>query len=452
MSEEADVSRLELDSLDHRFGTVIVAATDVQGRLFGRAVPARRFLDELKDGVDICTCALAWDISQDLANAMTFAGGRAGWNDFRIIPDLATLRPYPGRSETAICLADVVDEDGHAIPESPRAVLRRQVERATAAGFSVVLASELEFYLFHGSADRLRRKGFRKLEPTTLVRSDYSIVGQAGQEPFIGLVRRQMEAAGIEIHACQGEYGLGQWEVNFVHAGALEMADRHAVYKAGLKELALGNDLAATFMARPLSHDMGSSCHLHCSLWRDDRPAFASEDPRRLSDVGRHFIGGLLEHMDETAVFCAPYVNSYKRHIPDDFGGGLKAWGYDNRTVAVRAVGHGSSLHVEYRYPGADANPYLAAAAVLAAGLDGVERGLDPGEPCTVNAYETAVEMARTPRSLVDATAAFTGSGWVRDAFGGEVVEHYAAHAEAEWSGYLKAVTDWELRRAFELA
>jgi len=293
---------------------------------------------------------------------------------------------------------------------------------------------------------------FRNLEPTTLVRSDYSIVGQAGQEPFIGLVRRQMEAAGIEIHACQGEYGLGQWEVNFVHAGALEMADRHAVYKAGLKELALGNDLAATFMARPLSHDMGSSCHLHCSLWRDDRPAFASEDPRRLSDVGRHFIGGLLEHMDETAVFCAPYVNSYKRHIPDDFGGGLKAWGYDNRTVAVRAVGHGPSLHVEYRYPGADANPYLAAAAVLAAGLDGVERGLDPGEPCTVNAYETAVEMARTPRSLVDATAAFTGSGWVRDAFGGEVVEHYAAHAEAEWSGYLKAVTDWELRRAFELA
>lgn len=446
------MSTLELDGLDHRFSTVIVAATDVQGRLFGRRVPVKRFLEELKDGVDICTCALAWDISQDLANGMTFAGGRAGWNDFRIIPDLATLRPYPGNSETAICMADVIDEDGHAIPESPRAVLRRQIGRATAAGYSVVLASELEFYLFHGSADRLRRKDFRRLEPTTLVRSDYGIVGQAGQEPFIGLVRREMEAAGIEIHACQGEYGLGQWEVNFVHTGALEMADRHAIYKAGLKELALANDLAATFMARPLNHDMGSSCHLHCSLWRDDRPAFATEDPRRLSDIGRQFIGGLLEHMDETAIFCAPYVNSYKRHIPDDFGGGLKAWGYDNRTVAVRAVGHGPGLHVEYRYPGADANPYLAAAAVLAAGLDGVERGLDPGEPCTVNAYEAGVEIARTPRSLVEATVAFTGSRWVRDVFGGEVVEHYAAHAEAEWLGYLKAVTDWELKRAFELA
>src|SRR5215469_2028297 len=233
---------LELDGLDHRFSTVIVAATDVQGRLFGRRVPVKRFLEELKDGVDICSCSLAWDISQDLANGITFAGGRAGWNDFRIVPDLATLRPYPGSSETAICMADLVDEEGHAIPESPRAVLRRQLQRATAAGYSVVLASELEFYLFHGRADRLRRKDFRRLEPTTLVRSDYSIVGQAGQEPFISLVRREMEAAGIEIHACQAEYGLGQWEVNFVHAGALEMADRHAMYKAGLKELALAND------------------------------------------------------------------------------------------------------------------------------------------------------------------------------------------------------------------
>jgi glutamine synthetase len=270
-------------------------------------------------------------------------------------------------------------------------------------------------------------------------------------EPFIGLVRREMEAAGIEILACQGEYGLGQWEVNFVHCDALEMADRHVVYKAAMKELALRNDLAVTFMARPLAQDMGSSCHFHCSLWEAERAAFASDDPRRLSDVGRHFVGGILDHMDETAILCAPYVNSYKRHIPDDFGGGLKAWGYDNRTVGVRVVGHGKSLHVEYRYPGADANPYLAAAAMLAAGLDGVTRRLDPGEPCAVNAYEAGIAVAKTPRSLGDAIPCFAGSPWVRDVFGEAVVEHYVTHAEAEWVAYLKTVTDWELNRAFEL-
>jgi glutamine synthetase len=441
----------DLADLPNQFGTVIVAATDVQGRLFGRRAPVKRFVDELKDGVDICTCALAWDIAQDLGNGMTFEGGRSGWNDFRIIPQLDTLRRYPGTPDTAICMADVVDEDGKPVEEAPRSVLRRQLDRANKAGYRVVLASELEFYLFHGSSEQLRREDFRRLEPTTLVRSDYSIVGQGVQEPFIGRIRQEMEAAGIEILACQAEYGLGQWEVNFAHSAALEMADRHVVYKAGLKELALQQGLSATFMARPLSTDMGSSCHLHCSLWKGKSPVFPSGDPRRLSDRGRQFVAGLLEHVDETAIFHAPYVNSYKRHMPDDFGGGIKAWGHDNRTVAVRVVGNGDSLHVEFRYPGADANPYLAAAAMIASGLDGIERGLDPGEPCQENAYETGRDWGKTPRSLADATAAFRGSRFNRDTFGEKVVAFYAAHAEAEWLGYLTAVTDWELRRAFEL-
>ena len=442
---------VDLQDLAKDFSTVIVAATDVQGRLFGRRVPVARFLDELKDGIDVCTCALAWDISQDLSHTMDFEGGRSGWNDFRIIPDLETLRRYPGAPDSAICMADVVDEDGEAIEEAPRTLLRHQLDRAKQAGYRVVLASELEFYMFHGGATKLRKKDFRKLSPTTLVRSDYSIVGQGAQEPFIGRVRQEMEAAGIEIYACQAEYGLGQWEVNFAHCGALEMADRHVVYKAGLKELALAEDLSVTFMARPLSSDVGSSCHLHCSLWEGETPVFASDEPRRLSDRGRHFVGGLLEHIDETAIFNAPYVNSYKRHLPDDFGGGIKAWGYDNRTIAVRVVGHGDSLHVEFRYPGADVNPYLAAAAMIAAGLDGIERRLDPGEPYQHNAYEAGHELRKTPGSLAEALECFKASRFVADVFGEKVAAYYAAHAAAEWHGYLKAVTDWELRRAFEL-
>jgi glutamine synthetase len=441
----------ELTDLAKEFSTVIVAATDVQGRLFGRRVPVGRFVDELKDGVDICTCALAWDISQDLSTTMAFEGGRRGWNDFRIIPDLKTLRRYPGGPDTAICMADVVDDDGELLEEAPRTVLQRQLDRAGQAGYRVVLATELEFYMFHGGSDQLRGEDFRGLKPTTLVRSDYSIVGQGGQEPFIGHVRQQMEAAGIDIYACQAEYGLGQWEVNFTRGDALGMADQHVIYKAGLKELARARNLSVTFMARPLSSDVGSSCHLHCSLWEGETPIFQSAAPRQLSGPGMHFVGGLLEHIDETAVLNAPYVNSYKRHLPDDFGGAIKAWGYDNRSVAVRVVGHANSLHVEFRYPGADVNPYLAAAAMIAAGLDGIERRLDPGQPYQHNAYETSHDFRRSPRSLADAIQCFRASRFVREAFGEAVVAHYSAHAEAEWLGYLRAVTDWELRRAFEL-
>lgn len=432
------------------FDTVIVAGTDVQGRLFGRRVPVRQFLDTFKDGLDICTCTLAWDITQDLAVEVPFAGWHTGWHDLRLKPDLATLRRYPGTAGSAICLADVVNEQGEPTVESPRQVLQRQVERAAATGVSVAMASELEFYLFHGTSSKLRRKGFRKLPPTTVVRSDYSIVGQAEQEPFIAGVRREMDAADIPVYACQAEYGFGQWEVNFPHCGPIEMADRHVIYKAGLKELALKAGLAVTFMARPVGDDLGSSCHIHFSASRGERPAFVGSSPRQLSTEGLQWIGGLLEHLDELAVFYAPYVNSFKRHLAE-VSGAVKAWGYDNRTTAVRVVGSGPSLHVEFRYPGADVNPYLAAAATIAAGLDGVARRIDPGPPCAGNAY-AAAGLGRTPNSLGRAIELFRASDFVRESFGDAVVAHYAALAEAEWNGYLAAVTDWELKRAFELA
>jgi glutamine synthetase len=440
------------DLTPERFDTVVVAGADMQGRLFGRRLPARRFLADPSQGVDICTCVFVWDIAEDPGGDVPFAGPHTGWNDLVLTPDLTTLRPYPGVEGTAICLADVRDEHGEPLAMAPRTMLRRQVERASALGFGVQTASELEFYLFRGSVREARLRGFRDLEPTTLVRSDYSIVGQAAQEPFIHRVRREMDAAGIPIWACQAEYGLGQWEVNLEHADPIEMADRHVVYKAGLKEMALQDDLAATFMARPVATDMGSSGHVHVSLWRGDEPAFAGGDgPHALSEAGRSFVGGLLAHLDETALFFAPYVNSYKRHLTEDFGGGIEAWGFDNRTIAIRVVGSGSSLRVEHRYPGADANPYLSMAAVLGAGLDGIERGLDPGPPFGGDAYGDA-QLRRTPRSLVEALVAFEESAFVRDTFGKDVVEHYAAHGRGEWEASLRAVTDWEVNRAFEQA
>jgi glutamine synthetase len=331
-------------------------------------------------------------------------------------------------------------------------VLKRQLERARRLGYQVLLASELEFYLFANDQRDARARGFRGLQPTTIVRSDYSIVGQAVQEPFIARLRREMDAAEIPIYACQAEYGFGQWEVNLDYADALEMADRHLVYKAGVKELALQAGLTVTFMAKPFVSEFGSSGHVHCSLRRDARPVFPREPgARHLSATGLGFLGGLTRRLSETALLLAPYVNSYKRHTPDSVGGGIIAWGLDNRTVTFRVIGSGESLRIEHRYPGADVNPYLAAAAIVAAGLEGIEQGADPGPPFVGNAYQHP-ELPHAPASLGQAVEVFETSDFVAGAFGEDVRAHYAAHARGEWNGYLRAVTDWELDRAFEQA
>jgi glutamine synthetase len=442
-----------------RFDTIVVAAPDVHGRLFGRRIPLRKFLQA--GGLDgyrlpICTCVLAWDIAQDMGAEVPFAGLHTGWHDFVLHPDAATLRPYPGAERTAVVMADVHTEHGEPVEIAPRWILRRQVDRARAAGYQVLLGSELEFYLFEGSPRDARANGFRELRPTTLIRSDYSIVGQGVQEPFIARIRGTMDAAGIPIDACQAEYGLGQWEVNLEHSDALETADRHGLYKAGVKELALQAGLSATFMAKPSAADMGSSCHLHVSLVSIDtgEPAFPSgPGPHDLSDLMRSFMGGLLEHLAETALFFAPSVNSYKRYTGDlTVAGGPIVWGYDNRTATLRVVGHGPSLRAEHRFAGADVNPYLAAAALIAAGLDGVERGLDPGQAFVGDAYARG-DLPTAPRSLGEALAAFDASGFVASAFGKDVVEHYAPLARADWDAYTRAaVTDWEIGRAFEQA
>ncbi len=442
---------LSLNSLSEGYHTVAIAFPDVQGRLLGRRIPARHFLDNPEQELSICTASLAWDISEGVPHVVPFAGHHTGWHDVYVRPALETLRPYPGVAGTAICIGDVYDEEGHLLEIAPRTILRRQLERARKLGYTVLLASELEFYLFQGDIRTARLKRFQGLEPTTIVRSDYSIVGQAVQEPFIQRIRREMETAGIPIYACQAEYGLGQWEVNLEHAEAMEMCDRHAVYKSGVKELALQSGLTLTFMAKPIAADTGSSCHFHCSVRSGDNPIFAEAvGARQLSTAGKTFLGGLMSHLSETALFYAPYVNSYKRHAGEDYGGGVIAWGNDNRTVTFRVLGAGNSLRLEHRYAGADANPYLAAAAIIAAGLDGIENSLDPGASIMGNAYERR-DLRRAPASLGEAVESFAGSEFASAAFGKEVIDHYVAHARGEWNGYLKTVTDWELDRAFEL-
>lgn len=440
---------------DSGFDTVIVGAPDFHGRLFGKRIPAERFIRFPTEEPSICTVALAYDVTEtnlDAPRPIPFAGLHTGWHDVRLRPDLTTLRPYPAVAGTAACLADVIDEEGEPVDFVPRAILRRQTERARAAGYEVLLGSELEFYVFREPLREARRRRFAGLEPTTLVHSDHRVYGQASLEPFMARIRREMGLAGIPVAASQAEYGLGQWEVNLDHTHALEMSDRHVIYKEAIKEMAVQEGLSLTFMARPMQDDLGSSCHFHCSLrTADDEPVFPSEPgSSELSREGRSFLAGLMSHLDETALFFAPYVNSYKRHaVP--YSGALNAWGIDNRTLGFRVVSAGPSLRIEHRYGGADLNPYLAAAAIIAGGLDGIEKGLDPGDSIVGNAYEQP-GLPRPPESLGRAIELFEESDFVAGVFGKEAVATYATHARHEWERYLSDVTEWELIRAFELA
>jgi glutamine synthetase len=442
---------LAVDDLERTgIHTVAIAAPDTQGRPVGRQVPLRRFLTNPEEGVEISSYALVYDVAGIPLEDSPFAGAHTGYHDIRLRPDLATLRPYPGMPGTAICIADVVDGAGEVAPYAPRSVLRRQVEAAQAKGYEPRLATELEFYLFHDDPRDARRLGFRGLEPTTPARSTYGTTAAIARQPFLNAVCQAMEAAGIPVGSAQTEAGRGQWEVNLEHTGALEAADRHLIYKAGVKELAQQAGLTVTFMARPVPDDLGSSCHVHCSLFAADCPLFPRErDSGQLSPVGMYFLGGLLANLDASAIFFAPYANSYKRHAPGFAAGGVTAWGEDNRSVAIRVAGHGETLRLEHRFPGADANPYLVAAAIIAAGLDGIASARDPGPPVVGDA-DARHDLPRPPATLGEALAAFERSSFGPTAFGAEVAAHYAAHARAEWTATFGAVTDWEIVRGFE--
>jgi len=434
--------------------TVLVAFTDHYGRLMGKRYEARFFLEEaLEHGAHACDYLLTVDVEMNPVPGYRFANWERGYGDFHLVPDLATLRVASWLERTALVLCDVHDVESHArAAVAPRSVLRAQVERAAGGGFAAMAASELEYYLYRGTQREALARGWRGLEPVGHALEDYDLRQGARTEPFHAAARRALGASGVPVETSKGEWGLGQHELNVRYADVLTMADRHAVYKQCLKELADQQGLAITFMAKVAADQAGSSCHVHMSLARDGRNAFAGEEPCgpvRGSALFRHFLAGWIEHATELMPFYAPTVNSYKRYQSASWAPTRLAWSHDNRTAGFRVVGAGQSLRIECRIPGADANPYLAFAAALASGLDGIERRLEP-PPCFAGDVYAARELPRVPTDLRGAADGFAASAFARDAFGAEVVEHYAHFFHSEWDAWEKAVTDWERQRYFE--
>ncbi len=455
VSAVTQAALLEVDDLESQgIETVVVAAPDLQGRLFGRRMPRDAFR-ERPEGVDVCTCTLAWDMEQDLeVPGVAFAGFHNGWPDFRLVPDLSTLRPLGWLDGVAICFADIVDQDGQPVDIAPRNLLQAQLRRLRDAGYEAYIGSELEFYLYRNDPDAARRMQYRDLAPTTSAHVDYLISPGNLMEPFFRRVAHGLARSGITMETAQNEWGHGQWELGVRYDAALRTADAHTLFKLAIKELAAREGMVATFMARPSTESIGSSGHVHLSL-RDRAggfPFYDGEADHRLSHLFRSAVGGLLTHASDLMLWYAPNVNSYRRVSRDELVAGAGAtWGYDNRTVSVRTLGSSpSSLHLEFRLPGADVNPYLAFAGMIASVTAGIEGGIDPGPPLEGNAY--AQDRAPLPAHLAEASAAFRRSESTRRWFGDRVVDHYAAMADHEWSSFTNVVTEWEIARYFEQA
>ena len=424
--------------------TIVVAFTDMQGRLMGKRLHAGFFLDEaVEHGVEGCNYLLALEMEMDPVPGYEIASWERGYGDFRLAPDMATLRRIPWLEASALVLCDVLWHDGSPVGPSPRQVLAGQVERARKLGFEAMFGSELEFFLFKESYAAAHAQHYRGLTPSVPYILDYHVLATSYDEPLIRQIRNGMQAAGIQVESSKGEAWAGQHEINFRYSDALAMADNHVVYKNGAKEIAHLNGCSLTFMAKP-DHDwVGSSCHVHGSLWRDDENAFAGE-----SETFRQFLAGWIAGARELAVFLAPNINSYKRYAAGSWAPTTLAWGYDNRTCGFRVVGHGAGARVETRIPGADVNAYLAFAALLAAGLHGIEQGLEPPAVFEGNAYESDVE--RFPSSLREAIAELESGSIARAAFGDEVVDHYLNYARTEQRLFDQVVTCYERERLFE--
>jgi glutamine synthetase len=430
--------------------TVVTAFTDMQGRLFGKRIQTDYFLDQVIDhGIEGCNYLLALDMEMDPVPGYEMANWEKGYGDFGIAPDMATLRRIPWLDRTALVLCDVVNHDGAPVVASPRQVLIAQYERAREMGYTPLFASELEFYLYKESYAEAHEKDYSGLTPTIPYILDYHILATTMDERHLGAIRRGMQGAGIPVEFSKGEAWCGQHEVNTRYADAVTSADRHTIYKNGVKEIAFLNGVSATFMAKPSEKDIGSSCHIHSSLVDAASGKSAFVDEGEETDVFRHYLGGVRARIRELALFVAPAVNSYKRYATESWAPTSISWGRDNRTCGFRIVGHGESLRVECRIPGADVNPYLGYAALLAAGLDGIERGTDPGPELIGNAYAEA-EAEPFPSALREAVDLWEGSEFARATFGEDVWKHYLNYGRTEERLFDQVVTDYERRRMFE--
>jgi glutamine synthetase len=434
--------------------TVISAVCDMQGRLVGKRVTGSFFVEQIVEhGTHLCTYLLGTDMEMTTRDGYELMNWQTGYGDYLARPDWSTLRRIPWLEKTALVLADVVDESrGELVSVAPRSILRTQIERAAAMGFRPKLASELEYYLIKESYEAAHARGYADLQPFGWYNEDYHLLQATKAEPLYRRFRNQMTEAGIPIEFSKGEAAPGQHEVNIHFGDALESADRHALFKHGAKEIAWQHDLSITFMAKPHHDWTGSSGHVHVSLWdlAGEHNLFPEPDqPGALSETMRHFLGGLIVGARELSLFLASTVNAYKRYASASWAPVNIVWARDNRTCGFRIVGSGSALRIENRFPGGDANPYLAYAAILAAGLHGIERQIEPPAEFTGNGY-LATGVERVPRALYEAIDAFAASDVARVAFGEQVVAHYLQMARVEQQSYDAAVTDWERTRYYE--
>src|SRR6266850_2922491 len=451
MSGRLDRKTLESLVRKGEIDTVLTVFPDGYSRLMGKRLTARHFLEHaLDDGVHACIYLFTVDMEMEPLPGFTLTSWERGYGDMKMVPDLSTWRLIPWLPQTALVFCDVYTEEGRPIEESPRWVLKRQIERARKRGWMVKTASELELYLFRESFDEARAKRYHGLTPVSNYLEDYHILQTSKEEPLVRAIRNHMEDARVPVEFSKGEWGKGQEEINLRYGPALEMADRHVLYKHGVKEIAWQQGSSVTFMAKYDMGAAGSSFHLHSSLWdRAGKKNLFAADGRQGTPLFQQWLAGQMAMAREFAYFYAPTVNAYKRYQAGSFAPTRIAWGWDNRTCGFRICGEGGGFRVENRIPGADANPYLAFAATIAAGLRGVQQKLTPPAMFDGNAYEDT-RMVHVPKTLRDALGELDGSQAAREAFGPKVVEHYLQHGRLEQQAYDQSVTDWELIRLFE--
>jgi glutamine synthetase len=451
-----DRQALEREIAEGRIDSVVTAIPDLYGRLVGKRIHAPFFASQvLEHGMHVCDYLLACDMEMDPTPGYAFASWATGYGDLHALPDLATLRRAAWLERTAIVLCDVEREGEGRVGVAPRSILRHQLDRAAERGLFPQAGSELEFFLFRDDYAQARAKNWRGLAHGHHYVEDYHVLSGGFVEPVIGAIRRQVDASGIPVEFSKGEWGPGQHEINLRYAPALEMADRHVVYKLAAKEIAQAAGFSLTFMAKFQEDLAGSSLHVHLSLLdAGGAPVFRGEEelpgaPVRSSARFRWFLGGLLAHARELALLFAPNANSYKRYRRGTFAPTGIAWSYDNRTAGFRVVGRGESLRVECRIPGADANPYLVYAALLAAGLAGIDERREPGPAFRGDVY-AAEGLPQVPRSLDEALRELEASRLVRDAFGDAVVEHLLHFTRSDQAALDARVSDLERARYFE--
>jgi len=450
---------LTLDDLHQRgYDTVIVAAPDMHGRLIGKRLTPRKLEEFQHHGIGVSSCTFSWDLPQDIGLQVPYTGWHSGWRDFLLMPDLSTMVPAAWLERTAIVMSDIVEEHDHSPVEvTPRRILQRQVRALADEGLEAAVATELEFHLYRDGYDDLRARGYRDRHPTTIIHADYTVQQVDAWEPFFQRLRNALDASGLDVEMSQGEWGLGQWEINLAYGDPVGMCDRHSIFKLAVKDVAAQAGMSATFMPKPTAGQVGSSCHVHLSLKghrgeTDEQryPFWSARAPHHMSPRMLHAIGGILEHGADFMAFYAPTINSYRRTNSSEFAGRGASWGFDNRTVSCRVLGNSpTSIRAEWRVPGADVNPYLVVAGLLASIRDGMAREVSPGAPVEGDAYTQDVSM-RFPTHLGLAADALAASQFAVRELGPDVVEQYSLAAQWEWSTFQEAVTDWELDRYYE--